>query len=157
MVLDLKILMYRNADDIEKLKKIKADSDQEMAIALQQLKDLSKSWDLMQRELEELRELKDAAQAVANIVELPEGNEDESLTLVERLRKVPECFERYVSTTTRQYVGHVLGLVKSYWPRTPLDPLGEGAKADCSDDQFGQYLEETSTIADKIVETLNKS
>ena len=112
--MDLKILMYRNADDIEKLKKIKADSDQEMAIALQQLKDLSKSWDLMQRELEELRELKDAAQAVANIVELPEGNEDESLTLVERLRKVPECFERYVSTTTRQYVGHVLGLVKSY-------------------------------------------
>ena len=149
--------MYRNVDDIEKLKKIKADSDQEMAIALQQLKDLSESWDLMQRELEELRELKDAAQAVANIVELPEGNEDESLTLVERLRKVPECFERYVSTTTRQYVGHVLGLVKSYWPRTPLDPLGEGAKADCSDDQFGQYLEETSTIADKIVETLNKS
>ena len=48
-------------------------------------------------------------------------------------------------------------LVKSYWPRTPLDPLGEGAKADCSDDQFGQYLEETSTIADRIVETLNKS
>ena len=157
MVLDLKILMYRNTDEIEKLKKIKADSDQEMAIALQQLKDLSKSWDLMQRELEELRELKDAAQAMANIVELPEGNEDESLTLVERLRKVPECFERYVSTTTRQYVGHVLGLVKSYWPRTPLDPLGEGAKADCSDDQFGQYLEETSTIADRIVETLNKS
>ena len=31
LVLDLKILMYRNADEIEKLKKIKADSDQEMA------------------------------------------------------------------------------------------------------------------------------
>jgi len=46
--------------------------------------------------------------------------------------------------------------VKSYWPRTPLDPLGEGAHADCSDDQFGHTLEETSTIADKIVETLNK-
>ena len=101
LVLDLKILMYRNADDIEKLKKIKADSDQEMAIALQQLKDLSESLDLMQWELEELRELKDAAQAMANIVELPEGNEDESLTLVERLRKVPECFQLYASMTTR--------------------------------------------------------
>ena len=56
----------------------------------------------MQRELEELRDLKDAAQAVADIVEIPEGNEDEPLTLVERLRKVPESFERYVSTTTRQ-------------------------------------------------------
>ena len=43
MVLDLKILMYRNADEIEKLKNIKADSDQEMATVLKQLKDLSKS------------------------------------------------------------------------------------------------------------------
>ena len=30
MVLDLKILMYHNADEIEKLQKIKADSDKEM-------------------------------------------------------------------------------------------------------------------------------
>ena len=99
--------------------------------------------------------MKDAAQGVADLVEIPEGSEGEPLTLAGRLRKVPESFERYVSTTTRQYVGHVLRLVKSYWPRT-LDPLGEGAKADCSDDQFGQYLRETSSVADKIVETLNK-
>jgi len=46
--------MYRNADEIEQLKKIKEDSDQEMATALQQLKDLSESRDLMQRELVEL-------------------------------------------------------------------------------------------------------
>ena len=135
MVLDLKILMYRNADEIEKLKKNKADSDQEMATVLQQLKTLSESWDLMQRELEELRDVKDAAQDVAGLMEIPEGDEDEPLTLVGRLCKVPESFERYVSTTTRQYVGHVLGLVKSYWPCTPLDLLGQGAKADCTDDQ----------------------
>ena len=114
MVLDLKILMYRNADEIEKLKKIKEDSDQEMATMLQQLKTLSQSRDLMQRELEELRDVKDAAQDVAGLVELPEGNEDELLTLAGRLQKVPESFERYVSTTTRQCVGHVLMLVRSY-------------------------------------------
>ena len=34
MVLDLKILMYRNADEIAKLKKIKADSDKDMLEAL---------------------------------------------------------------------------------------------------------------------------
>jgi len=39
--------MYRNADEIEKLKKIKADSNQEMAMFLQQLKTLSESRDLM--------------------------------------------------------------------------------------------------------------
>ena len=154
MVLDLKILMYRNADEIEKLKKIKADSDQEVATCLQPLKTLSESRDLMQQELEELR---DAAQDVAGLVEIPEGNEDKPLTLAGTLWKELESFERYVSTTTRQYVGHVLGLVRSYWSRTPLDPLGKGAKADCTDEQFNQYLQETSAIADQIVETFNKS
>ena len=133
--MDLKILMYQNVDEIEKLKKIKADSDQEMATVLKQLKDLSESRDLMQQELEELRDVKDAAQDVAGLMEIPEGNEDEPLTLAGRIHKVPESFERYVFTTTRQYVGHVLGLVKSYWPCTPLDLLGQGAKADCTDDQ----------------------
>jgi hypothetical protein len=94
---------------------------------------------------------------VAGLVEVPDGNEDKLLTLAGRLRKVPERFDRYVSTTTRQYVGHVLGLVKHYWPRTPLDLLGQGTKADCTDDQFKQYLRKTSPVADKIVETLNKS
>ena len=40
---------------------------------------------------------------------------------------------------------------------TPLDPLGEGARADCSDDQFDQHLEEASTVADRIVDSLSKS
>ena len=49
MVLDLKILTYQNTDEIEKLKKIKVDSDQEVATCLQQLKTLSESRDLMQQ------------------------------------------------------------------------------------------------------------
>ena len=157
MVLDLKILMYRNADEIEKLKKIKEDSDREALAVLQQLKTLSESRDSMQQELVELRQVRDAAQEVAEVMEIPEGNEDEPLSLAEKLRKVPEAFERYVSTTTRQYVSHVLGLVKSYWPTTRLDALGKGAKADCTEEQFGQYLEETAVVADQIVESLSKS
>ena len=90
-------------------------------------------------------------------MDIPEGDEDEPLSLAERLRKVPEAFERYVSTITRQYVGHVLGLVKSYWPTTRLDALGKGARADCTDEQFYQYVEETSVVANQILESLNKS
>ena len=48
MVLDLKIPMYRNTDEIEKIRRIKSDSDKEMATALQKLKELSDSKDLMQ-------------------------------------------------------------------------------------------------------------
>ena len=88
-------------------------------------------------------------------MDIPKGNEDEPLSLAGKLRKVPEAFEGYVSTTTRQYVGHVLGLVKSNWPDTPLDALGKGAKSDCTDEQFDQYLQETSVVAYQIVETLS--
>ena len=88
----------------------------------------------MQRELVELREVRDAAREVAKAMDIPERDGDEPLTLAGRLRKVPGAFERFVSTITRQYVGHVLGLVKSYWPSTRLDALGKGAKADCTDD-----------------------
>ena len=77
--------MYRNADEIEKLKKIKEDSDREAVIVLQQLKDLSASRDSMQQELVELRSVRDAAQEIAEIMEIPEGNEDELLTLAGKL------------------------------------------------------------------------
>ena len=110
----------------------------------------------MQRELVELREVRDATQEIAEVMEISEGNEGEPLLLAGKLRKVPEAFERYVSTTTRQYVGHMLGLVKSYWPTTRLDALGKGAKSDCTEEQFSQYLEETSVVANHIVESLSK-
>ena len=136
--------MYRNVDEIEKLKKIKEDSDREALTVLQQLKTLSESRDSMQQELVELREVRDAAQEIAEVMDIPEGDENEPLTLVGKLQKIPKSFERYVSTTTRQYVEHVLGLMKSYWPHTPLDALGKGAKSDCTDEQFNQYLQEAS-------------
>ena len=100
----------------------------------------------MQQELVELRQVRDAAQEVAEVMEIPEENEDEPLSLAGKLQKVPEAFERYVSTTTRQYVGHVLGLVKSYWPTTRLDALGKGAKAECTEEQFSRYLEENAVV-----------
>ena len=132
LVLDQKILMYRNADEIEKLKKIKEDSDREATSILQQLKTLSESRDSMHWELVELREVKDGALEVAEAMDIPVRDGDKPLTLAGRLRKVPGAFERFVSTITRQYVGHVLGLVKFYCPTTRLDALGQGAKADCT-------------------------
>ena len=149
--------MYCNADEIEKFKKIKEDSDREAASTLQQLKILSESRDSMQQELVELRDVRDATLEVAEAMDIPIRDGDEPFTLAGRLRRVPGAFERFVSHITHQYVGHVLGLVKSYWPTTRLDALGRGAKADCTDDQFRQYLAETSGVADQIVQTLSRA
>ena len=90
-------------------------------------------------------------------MDIPVRDGDEPLTLAGRLCKVPGAFERFVSTITYLYVGHVLGLVKSYWPTTHLDALGQGAKANCTEDKFRQYLTETSRVADQIVESLSKA
>ena len=111
----------------------------------------------MQRELVELKEVRDATLEVAEALDILVKDGDDPLTLAGRLRRVPGTFERFVSHITRQYVGHVLGLMKSYWPTTRLDALGRGAKADCTDDQFRQYLAETSGVADQIVEALSRA
>ena len=87
-------------------------------------------------------------------MDIPVRDGDEPLTLAGRLRKVPGAFERFVSHITRQYV---LGLVQSYCPTTRLDALGRGAKADYTENQFRQYLAETSRVADQIVESLSKA
>ena len=111
----------------------------------------------MQRELVELRDVRDAALEVAEAMDIPGKDGDEPLTLSGRLRRVTGAFEWFVSHITRQYVGHVLGLVKYYWPSTHLDALGQGAKAECTDDQFRRYLAETSRVADQIVESLSRA
>ena len=88
-MLDLKILMYQNADEIEKLKKLKEDFDREAASMLQQLKTLSESRDSMQRELEELRDVKDAALEVAEAMDISVRDGNETLTLAGSFAKVP--------------------------------------------------------------------
>jgi len=88
MALDLKILMYRNADEIEKLHKIKADSDKEMLQALQQVKSLSDSNTTLQQEIDELTV---ATQAVVDMVDIAEDDAEAPLSLAEKLRRVPRA------------------------------------------------------------------
>ena len=76
----------------------------------------------------ELKEVRDAALEVTEAIDIPQKDGGEPLTLAVRPRRVPGAFERFISHITHQYVGHVLGLVKSYWPTTRLDALGRGAK-----------------------------
>ena len=68
---------------------------------LQQLKTLSESRDSMQRELVELKEVRDATLEITDAMDIPERDGEEPLTLAGRLRKVPGAFERFVSHITR--------------------------------------------------------
>jgi hypothetical protein len=49
------------------------------------------------------------------------------------------------------YVGHALGLVKSFWPKARLEVLAEGAAVECTGENFREYLLEVRPVAEKIV------
>jgi hypothetical protein len=60
-------------------------------------------------------------------------------TLLKRLHEAPQKIVGYVFETTKTYVAHVLGLVKSFWPKANVEPLANDMAADCSEEQFKVY------------------
>jgi hypothetical protein len=47
------------------------------------------------------------------------------------------------------YVAHVLGLVKLFWPKADVSRLADGVAADCSGERFVEYLQEVEPVAQK--------
>ena len=91
--------MYRRADEIEKLQKVKANSDKQQLQMLQQVKGLSDSNTALRQELDEL---KVAAQVVVDIVDIAEEDAEEPLALVEKVRRVSQGVMKYIPATTHQ-------------------------------------------------------
>lgn len=75
---------------------------------------------------------------------------------MERLCEAPQKIAGFLSKTSRQYMEHVLGLVKSYWPGVNLAPIGDRLAEGCSDEKFAEYVEEVKPIANKIVDVLEQ-
>jgi len=139
-------------DEIEKLQKMKADYDVQLVEMLQQVKDLSESNTSLQHELDEL---KVATQAIVDM-DISEEDDEAPFFLVEQLQKVPQGIMKYLSKTTRQYVSHVLGLVKFYLPQANLAPLGEGLNPDSDEGKFDEYLGEVKPVANRIADSLEQ-
>ena len=108
---DLKNLVYRYTDDLERFDKMLKDADKQLVEAMTQIKDMAEEKDLRKKELDDL---KAAAQAVIDMVDPTEEGDVQGKTLLERLQGAPQKIIKYLSDTSRQYVSHVLGLVKSY-------------------------------------------
>ena len=110
----------------------------------------------MERKQMELTELEDAAFIVADMVDdpLPPGVEPRSL--LERLRDAPQklmgcVFKPEVVVPVAVYV---LGLVKSFYPDTELEPLAVGIAEDCKEERFDEYMQ-MMEIAKPIAELLS--
>jgi hypothetical protein len=99
----------------------------------------------------ELDDLKTAAQELVEMVDPQEDGAEDGPPLLDQLRGAPQNILNFVTEAASSYVGHALGLVKSFWPMAQLEVLAEGAAADCTDENFREYLLEVRPVAEKIV------
>ena len=95
-----------------------------------------------------------AAQAIVNMVDSQEGEASSSKSLVERLEEAPKKIIDFMMATSKNYLSHMLAVVKSYWPQHNLAPVAKGIAADCSDQEFLSYCKEIETIAEAILKNL---
>ena len=123
LVTDLKNIMYRHADAMEKLTKIKADADKQTISDMKQIRELS----------QQFADLEVAAKVVVDMVE-DEGAAGKSL--LERLCEAPQRLSSFFSETSRDYLAHALGLVKSFLPSANLSFIGDEVAVGYSEEQF---------------------
>ena len=87
------------------------------------------------------------------MVDSEEGSSS-SKSLVERLGEAPKKFFDVMTTTSKNYLTHMIGVVKSYWPQHNLAPIAKGIAADWSDEKIQSYCKESEVIAEEILKNL---
>ena len=95
-----------------------------------------------------------ATQAIVDMVDPQEGEASSSRCLVERLEGAPRKIIDFTTATSKNYLSHMLAIVKSYWPQNNLALIAKGIASDCSDQDFQGYCKETETIAEEILKNL---
>ena len=118
---------------------------------MKQIKDLAADRD---SKAKQVADLEAAAQVVIEMVE--EGNPSDK-TLVERLCEAPQRITSFLFDTSRQYLAHALGLVKSFLPSANLALISDGLTVSCSEEKFSGYVEEMKPIVDKVISGLEHS
>ena len=87
------------------------------------------------------------------MVDSEEGSSS-SKSLVERLEEAPKKFFDIMMATSKNYLTHMIGIVKSYWPQHNLAPIAKGIAVDCTEEKFQGYCKETEVIAEEILKNL---
>ena len=100
---------------------------------------------------QQLADLEAAAQVVIGMVE--EGDAG-GKSLLDHLREAPQRLSSFFSDTSRDYLAHALGLVKSFLPSANLSLIGDGIAVGCSEEQFSEYVMEMKPITDKVIRGL---
>ena len=78
-------------------------------------------------------------------IDSEEGSSN-SKSLVERLEEAD-----VMTATSKKYLTHMIGVVKSYLPHFNLAPIAKGIAPTCSDEKFQDYCKESEVIAEEIL------
>jgi hypothetical protein len=74
--------------------------------------------------------------------------------LAKRLEEAPKKLFDIMTATSKNYLTHMIGVVKSYLPQYNLAPIAKGIAPDCSDEKFQGYCKESEVIAKEILKNL---
>jgi hypothetical protein len=151
LLTDVKNMLYHHTDDVKKLQKVITDTEQQFADCLQQNKTLGEEKEQRQKELEDLR---GAAQKLVDMVDPQEDEEAGEWPLLERLLEAPKKVVKFLTEAPVACVSHALSFVKSFWPEARLEAFVQGVVAECSEEQFNEYLQEAQPVAEQIVKSV---
>jgi hypothetical protein len=128
---DVKNMLYRRTDDVERLQKVIADTEQQFTGSLQQIKTLGEEREQRQMEVDDL---KGAAKKLADIVDPQEDGEVGEWPLLERLLEALQKVIKFLAEAPAVCVSHALAFVKSFWPEAQLETFMQGVAAECMEE-----------------------
>jgi hypothetical protein len=151
LLTNMKNMLYHRTDDVERLQKVVANTEEQFANCLQQIKTLGEEKERWQKELEDLR---GAANQLVEMVDPPEEGDAGEQPLLEQLLRVPQKVIKFLTEAPVACVSHALAFVKSFWPEAQLEMFAQGVAVKCTEDQFNTYLPEAQPVAEQIVKNV---
>jgi hypothetical protein len=88
------------------------------------------------------------------MVDPPEEGEAGEQPLLKQLHGAPQKVVKFLSEAPVACVGHTLAFVKSFWLKAQLETFAQEVAAECTEDQFNEYLQEAQHVAEQIVENV---
>jgi hypothetical protein len=148
LLINVKNMLYRCTDDVERLQKVVTDTEEQFVDCLRQIKMLGEEKEQQRKELEDLM---GAAKKVVDMMDPPEEGEAGEQPLLERLLGVPQKVVKFLTEAPVACASQALAFVKSFWPEAQLEMFAQGVAAECTEDQFNEYLREAQPVAEQIV------
>jgi predicted RecB family endonuclease len=111
-------MLYRSTDDVERLQKVVANTEEQFADCLRRIKMLGVEKGRREKELEILNE---AARELVDMLNPPEEGKASPRPLLERLRGAPQKVVRFLSEAPVACVSHAIAFVKYFLPEVQLE------------------------------------